>query len=38
MVAGTFGGNGEARIPPFDAVGIDIGALWDISPPPAPAP
>jgi Uma2 family endonuclease len=23
------------RIPPFDAVAIDIGALWDISPPPS---
>jgi Uma2 family endonuclease len=38
MVASTFGGNGEARIPPFDAVAIDIGALWDISPPAPPAP
>ncbi len=38
MVAGTFGGIGEARIPPFDAVAIDIGTLWDINPPPAPAP
>ena len=35
MVAGTFGGEGEKRIPPFDAVAIDIGALWDISPPPS---
>ena len=35
MVAGTFGGGGEKRIPPFDAVAIDIGALWDISPPPS---
>jgi hypothetical protein len=33
MVAGTFGGEGEKRIPPFDAVAIDIGVLWDISPP-----
>jgi hypothetical protein len=32
-VAGTFGGEGEKRIPPFDAVPIDIGVLWDISPP-----
>jgi hypothetical protein len=38
MVAGTFGGNGEARIPPVDAVAIDIGALWDVSPPPAQTP
>lgn len=30
MVAGTFGGAGEARVPPFDAVTIDIGALWDL--------
>ena len=37
MVAGTFGGEGEKRIPPFDAVAIDIGVLWDISP-PAPTP
>jgi Uma2 family endonuclease len=29
-VAGTFGGEGEARIPPFDAVAIDVGAMWDI--------
>jgi len=29
IVAGTFGGEGEARIPPFDAVAIDVGALWD---------
>jgi Uma2 family endonuclease len=35
MVAGTFGGEGEKRIPPFDAVAIDIGVLWDISPPPS---
>ena len=38
MVAGTFGGTGEARIPSFDAVAIDIGALWDISPPVPSAP
>jgi Uma2 family endonuclease len=38
MVAGTFGGTGEARIPPFDAVAIDIGVLWDISPPAPSAP
>src|ERR1017187_1886327 len=36
MVAGTFGGAGEAHVPPFDAVPIDIGALWDLAPPPAP--
>jgi Uma2 family endonuclease len=29
VVAGTFGGESEARIPPFDAVAIDVGALWD---------
>jgi Uma2 family endonuclease len=28
VVAGTFGGESEARIPPFDAVAIDVGALW----------
>jgi Uma2 family endonuclease len=33
MVADTFGGEGEARIPPFDAVTFDIGALWDINSP-----
>jgi hypothetical protein len=33
MVTGTFGGKGEARIPPFDAVALDVGALWDIGPP-----
>ena len=38
MVAGTFGGAGEARVPPFDAVAIDIGALWDLTPPPADSP
>jgi Uma2 family endonuclease len=36
IVAGSFGGDGEMRIPPFDAVAIDVGALWD-SPPPAEA-
>ena len=35
LVAGRFGGEGEKRIPPFDAVPIDIVALWDISPPAA---
>lgn len=35
IVAGTFGGDGEMRVPPFDAVAIDVGALWD-SPTPAP--
>jgi hypothetical protein len=29
VVAGTFGGDGEKRVPPFDAVAIDLGALWD---------
>jgi Uma2 family endonuclease len=38
MVAGTFGGQGEARVPPFDAVTIDIGALWDLTPPPGAIP
>ena len=38
MVAGTFGGEGEARIPPFDAVAIDVGALWDIKPTTPPLP
>lgn len=33
VVAGTFGGDGEKKIPPFDAVAIDIGALWDIGAP-----
>jgi Uma2 family endonuclease len=36
LVAGTFGGSTEARIPPFDAVALDLGTLWDITPPPAP--
>ena len=31
MVNDTFGGDGEARIPPFDAVTFDIGALWDVN-------
>ena len=30
VVADTFGGEGEARIPPFDAVAIDVGSLWDV--------
>lgn len=29
MVAGTFGGDGEMRVPPYDAVAIDVGAVWD---------
>ena len=29
LVAGTFGGDGQMRIAPFDAVAIDVGALWD---------
>jgi Uma2 family endonuclease len=37
ILAGSFGGDGDMRIPPFDAVAIDIGALWD-SPVPAPTP
>ena len=36
VVAGTFGGEGEKRVPPFDAVAIDLGALWDA--PAAPSP
>ena len=38
IVAGTFGGDGEMRIPPFDAVAIDVGALWDSPPPQAKTP
>ena len=38
MVTGTFGGAGQAHIPPFDAVALDVGALWDVSPPAVPAP
>lgn len=33
MVTGVFGGDGEARIPPFEAVAIDVGAIWDIEAP-----
>jgi Uma2 family endonuclease len=29
ILTGSFGGSGEMRIPPFDAVPIDVGALWD---------
>ena len=29
ILTGSFGGGGEMRIPPFDAVPIDVGALWD---------
>jgi Uma2 family endonuclease len=28
MLLGTFTGDGEQRIPPFDAVPIDLGGLW----------
>jgi len=38
VVAGTFGGDGQMRIPPFDAVAIDVGALWDSPVPPATTP
>ncbi len=31
LVAGTFGGTGQQRIPPFEAVAIEIGPLWDIT-------
>lgn len=34
ILAGSFGGSGERRIPPFDAVPIDVGALWDSPGPP----
>jgi Uma2 family endonuclease len=33
FVAGTFGGKVEARMPPFDAVPIEIGSLWDLGVP-----
>lgn len=33
FVAGTFGGKVEARMPPFDAVPIEIGSLWDLGAP-----
>ncbi len=36
LVSGTFGEAGEARIPPFDAVALNLGALWDIGPAPTP--
>jgi Uma2 family endonuclease len=38
IVAGTFGGDGQMKIPPFDAVAIDVGALWDSPVPAAQAP
>jgi hypothetical protein len=28
IVAGNYGGEGEMHIPPFDAVAIDVSALW----------
>lgn len=37
VVAGNFGGDGMKRLPPFDAVEIDLGALWD-SPVASPSP
>jgi Uma2 family endonuclease len=36
MVAATFGGTGEARIPPFDAVPLELANLWDLTPPAPP--
>ena len=33
FVVGTFGGKVEARMPPFDAVPIEIGSLWDLGAP-----
>jgi Uma2 family endonuclease len=38
VVAGTFGGDGQMRIPPFDAVAIDVGALWNSPAPLATTP
>lgn len=35
IMAGAFGGDGEACMPPFEAVPVDIGALWEG---PAPSP
>jgi len=35
LLSGAFGGESEAKIPPFDAVAINIGLLWGL-PPPAP--
>lgn len=34
LVTGTFGGATEARIPPFDAVALDLSALWELPPSP----
>jgi hypothetical protein len=34
ILAGSFGGSSERRIPPFAAVPIDAGALWDNPGPP----
>jgi Uma2 family endonuclease len=33
LVVGSSGGSTQARIPPFDAVSIDLGALWDLGAP-----
>jgi Uma2 family endonuclease len=33
FLSGTFGGEGAMKIPPFDSVAIDVGALWDAPPP-----
>lgn len=35
LLAGTFGGEEKARVPPFDAVELELGVLWE---PPAPPP
>jgi Uma2 family endonuclease len=36
MLAGNFGGDEKARIAPFDAVELEVGALWEAALPPAP--
>ncbi|MGD0839391.1 MAG: Uma2 family endonuclease [Polyangia bacterium] len=36
LLIGTSGGNTEARMPPFDAVPLDLAKLWELTPLPAP--
>lgn len=38
LVAGQYGGSQKARVPPFEAIELELEALWEEEPSPAPAP
>jgi hypothetical protein len=38
VVAGNYGGDQKARIPPFDAIELQLGSLWSALEPPAASP